>query len=82
MIFKPARASNTRRRQEAAAPTTPSPIDLSKTTEPGLETTTAAFAKPDGDEYGNKLVYLGYRKEDYYCPEGYVLDIYGYCRWE
>ena len=54
-------------------------IDLSKTVEPGLETTTE-FDKPDLDEYGNKLVYLGYRKEDYFCPEGYVLDIYGYCR--
>ena len=50
--------------------------------EPGLESTTvAAFPEqPNLDEYGNKLVYLGYRKEDYFCPEGYVLDIYGYCR--
>ena len=56
-------------------------IDLSKTTEPGLfETTTEPFESPDLDQYGNKLVYLGYRKEDYFCPEGYVLDIYGYCR--
>lgn len=72
--FMPGRTSNTRRRQ-----TTTPMIDLSKTVEPGLETTTE-FDKPDLDEYGNKLVYLGYRKEDYFCPEGYVLDIYGYCR--
>ena len=68
-------------RQRVEQTTTPM-IDLSKTVEPGLEeTTTPAFEKPDQDEYGNKLVYLGYRKEDYFCPEGYVLDIYGYCRY-
>ena len=64
-------------------------IDLSKTVEPGLEeTTTPALPKEpirvanNGKygEYGNKLVYLGYRKEDHFCPEGWVLDIYGYCR--
>ena len=55
-------------------------LDFSKTVEPGLDVTTE-FQKPDQDEYGNKLVYYGYRKEDYFCPEGYVLDIYGYCRY-
>ena len=74
--FMPGRTSNTIRQ-----PTTTPMIDLSKTVEPGLETTTSAFEKPDLDQYGNKLVYYGYRKEDYYCPEGYVLDIYGYCRY-
>ena len=54
-------------------------MDLSKTVEPGLETTTVAL--PDAGEYGNKLVHLGYRKEDYFCPEGQVLDVYGYCRY-
>lgn len=57
----------------------PSTNDLSATVEPGMDITTE-FKKPDQDEYGNKLVYYGYRKEDYFCPEGYVLDIYGYCR--
>ena len=72
--FMPGRTSNTRPR------TTTPRIDLSKTVEPGLGATTE-FQKPEaGDEYGNKLVYLGYRKEDYFCPEGQVLDIYGYCR--
>lgn len=58
-------------------------MDLSKTVEPGLEDNTTPVSLPEEpkvDEYGNKLVYLGYRKEDYFCPEGYVLDIYGYCR--
>ncbi len=32
------------------------------------------------EEYGNYLVHLGYRREDNGCPEGQVLDIYGYCR--
>ena len=32
------------------------------------------------DQKGNYLVYLGYRREDNSCPDGYVLDIYGYCR--
>ena len=58
----------------------PSTNDLSATVEPGMDITTE-FKKPDQDEYGNKLVYYGYRKEDYFCPEGYVLDIYGYCRY-
>ena len=32
-------------------------------------------------EYGNLLhPYLEYRKEDRECPEGWVMDIYGYCR--
>ena len=57
---------------------TPLPLDNAMS-ELGLDVTTE-FQKPDQDEYGNKLVYLGYRKEDYFCPEGYVLDIYGYCR--
>ena len=34
----------------------------------------------DDQEYGNLLHYLGYRKEDRSCPEGWVMDIYGYCR--
>ena len=75
--FMSGRTRNTNRRTQTAR----SMIDLSKTTEPGLfETTTEPFESPDLDQYGNKLVYLGYRKEDYFCPEGYVLDIYGYCR--
>lgn len=32
------------------------------------------------EEKGNLLVYLDYRKEDRSCPDGQVLDIYGYCR--
>ena len=36
----------------------------------------------DGGEYGNLLPYLGYRKEDRACPQGWVMDIYGYCRYE
>merc|ERR1719400_2090655 len=62
--------------------TTTPMMDLSKTVEPGLEDSTTPVSlpeEPNVDEYGNKLVYLGYRKEDYFCPEGYVLDIYGYC---
>ena len=56
-------------------------MDLSKTVEPGLdETTQASFTQPEAGDYGNKLVYLGYRKEDHFCPEGQVLDVYGYCR--
>ena len=31
-------------------------------------------------EYGNLIHYLGHRKEDRSCPEGWVMDIYGYCR--
>ena len=57
----------------------PYPPSNKAMSELGLDVTTE-FQKPDLDEYGNKLVYLGYRKEDYFCPEGYVLDIYGYCR--
>ena len=34
----------------------------------------------DDEEKGNLLHYLGYRKEDRSCPEGWVMDIYGYCR--
>ena len=34
----------------------------------------------NGEEKGNLLHYLGYRKEDRSCPEGWVMDIYGYCR--
>jgi len=34
----------------------------------------------DEEEKGNLLHYLGYRKEDRSCPEGWVMDIYGYCR--
>ena len=34
----------------------------------------------DDQEYGNLLPYLGYREEDRSCPEGWVMDIYGYCR--
>ena len=82
--FMPGRTQYTGNAAAAASrlqPTTTTMMDLSKTVEPGLETTTeAAFQQPNLDEYGNKLVYLGYRKEDYFCPEGYVLDIYGYCR--
>ena len=84
--FMPGRTRNTNNRQSSSRrveQTTTPVIDLSKTVEPGLEeaTTPASFEKPNEGEYGNKLVYLGYRKEDYYCPEGYVLDIYGYCRY-
>ena len=32
------------------------------------------------EEKGNLLVHLDYRKEDRSCPDGQVLDIYGYCR--
>ena len=73
--FMPGRTRNTRPR------TTTPRVDLSKTVEPGLDVTTeASFSQPEAGEYGNKLVHLGYRKEDYFCPEGQVLDIYGYCR--
>ena len=34
----------------------------------------------DEGEYGNLIHHLGYRKEDRSCPEGWVMDIYGYCR--
>ena len=34
----------------------------------------------DEGEYGNLIHYLGHRKEDRSCPEGWVMDIYGYCR--
>ena len=34
----------------------------------------------DEQEYGNLLPYLGYREEDRSCPEGWVMDVYGYCR--
>merc|ERR1711988_1004052 len=33
-----------------------------------------------GEECRNKLHYYGYRKEDDRCPEGQVIDIWGYCR--
>jgi len=33
-----------------------------------------------GEECRNKLHYLGHPKEDDKCPEGWVIDIYGYCR--
>lgn len=75
--FMPGRTSNTDNRPE----TSTQYIDLSQTVEPGLEMTSEAADTDDSGEYGNKLVYYGYRKEDYYCPEGYVLDIYGYCRY-
>jgi len=80
--FMPGRTRNTNQQRRRVEQTTTPMIDLSKTVEPGLEdaTTPAAYEEPNLDEYGNKLVYLGYRKEDYFCPEGYVLDIYGYCR--
>ncbi len=32
------------------------------------------------EQKGNLLVYLDYRREDNSCPEGQVIDIYGYCR--
>ena len=73
--FMPGRTRNTVTQTTAR----PSTNDLSATVEPGMDITTE-FKKPDQDEYGNKLVYYGYRKEDYFCPDGYVLDIYGYCR--
>ena len=72
----PGRTRNTITQTTPRSPT----LDFSKTIEPGQEVTTE-FQKPDQDEYGNKLVYYGYRKEDYFCPDGYVLDIYGYCRY-
>ncbi len=43
-------------------------------------TTTETPLISGGGEYGNKLVYLGYRREDNGCPQGQVLDVYGYCR--
>lgn len=36
----------------------------------------------NGQEYGNLLPYLEYREEDRSCPEGWVMDIYGYCRYK
>jgi hypothetical protein len=77
------RNTNQRSSSRRVEQTTTPMMDLSKTVEPGLEDSTTPASLPEEpkvDEYGNKLVYLGYRKEDYFCPEGYVLDIYGYCR--
>jgi hypothetical protein len=46
--------------------------------------TTSKPELPEGDakeeQKGNLLVYLDYRREDNSCPEGQVIDIYGYCR--
>merc|ERR1740122_573583 len=83
--FMSGRTRNTNQRSSSrrVEQTTTPMMDLSKTVEPGLEDSTTPVSlpeEPNVDEYGNKLVYLGYRKEDYFCPEGYVLDIYGYCR--
>ena len=78
------RNTNQRSSSRRVEQTTTPMMDLSKTVEPGLEDSTTPASLPEEpkvDEYGNKLVYLGYRKEDYFCPEGYVLDIYGYCRY-
>ena len=78
------RNTNQRSSSRRVEQTTTPMMDLSKTVEPGLEDSTTPVSlpeEPNVDEYGNKLVYLGYRKEDYFCPEGYVLDIYGYCRY-
>merc|ERR1719400_416981 len=84
--FMSGRTRNTNQRSSSrrVEQTTTPMMDLSNTVEPGLEDSTTPVSlpeEPNVDEYGNKLVYLGYRKEDYFCPEGYVLDIYGYCRY-
>jgi len=45
-----------------------------------VEKTTSV--SPSDDKGGNLIHYLGHRKEDHQCPEGWLMDVYGYCREE
>jgi len=82
------------RRTRRPRPTTPRPVTEKSTESENLDgkygSQTGLDSKSggnegsentaNGQEYGNLLPYLGYREEDRSCPEGWVMDIYGYCR--